>query len=125
MGHTNDNGVIGHDANPASLARWNTQMADRRTNNSMEGLNSRMSPKLKAANKNIWKFIGELQAENMYQENKITQHLTPGFIQPQQPDHLRKREREIDRLTLAMENNQITPVQFVVAVSSIMPTYNH
>ena len=125
LGHTNDNGIIGHDANPASIARWNNSMANRRTNNSMEGLNSRMSTKLTAARNNIWKYIGELQTENAYQENLITQHLTPGFIQPQQPEHLKKREREIDRLTLAMENLQITPAQFVQAVSSILPTYNH
>ena len=125
MGHTNDNGVIGHDANPVSIARWNNQMANRRTNNSMEGLNSRMSSKLTAAKNNIWKYIGVLQTENMYQENLIAQSMAPGFIQPQQSEHLRKREREIDRLTLQMENNIITPMQYVLAVSSIMPTYNH
>ena len=90
----------------------------------MEGLNSRISSKLTAARNNIWKYIGELQTENMYQENLIAQSMAQGFIQPQQSEHLRKREREIDRLTLQMENHIITPMQYVLAVSSIMPTYN-
>ena len=106
------------------MTKWNTSQADRRTSNSMEGLNSRMTKDLNAARKNVWTYFSVLQKENLFQEVKLAQHSAPGLTVPHGTDQLRKREHQISRFTVLMENNALTPVEFVNSVASLLPYYN-
>ena len=67
-------------------------------------------------------YIDAIQKENLRQEVRLHQELAPGFRQPvKQSQFFLNRDTEISRLTDKLELGTITPLQFVDAVSLVMP----
>ena len=112
-------------ANPTKISLWNTMGLSRRTNNDLEGINSKMAGDLTKTKVHLWKYLQNLQVFNMSNEISITQFTTPGYLAPKPSGKMAKREDEIERLsTKHFVEKNLDGLKFVTAISKLVASPN-
>jgi hypothetical protein len=108
-------------ANPLKLAQWSIMGLDRRTNNDLEGLNSKMASDLNRTKSHLWKYLENLQIFNMMNEISISQFTAPGYKAPKPSGKMVKREAEIERLAQKhFVDKDLDGLSFVTAMSRLV-----
>ena len=108
-------------ASPLKLALWNIMGLSRRTNNDLEGQNSKMASDLNRTKCHLWKFLEYLQVFNMGNEISITQFTARDYKAPKPSGRMARRETEIERLAQKhFVDKDLDGLSFVTAMSKLV-----